>query len=64
MQVELTDDRITEMMLAGNGSCPSMRRFLRPWSDQLKQILSYIQEVQGGFKEGKDKFPLLGTAFC
>ena len=64
MQAELTDERIAEMMTAGKWKLPEHEEILETLErdDQLKQILPYIQEVQGGFKEAKDKFPLLGTA--
>ena len=64
MQVELTDERIAEMMTAGKWKLPPHEDIVDTLErdDQLQEILSYIQEVRGGFKEGKDKFPLLGTA--
>ena len=64
MQAELTDERIAEMMTAGKWKLPEHEKILETLErdDQLKQILPYIQEVQGGFKEGL--FPSSSFATC
>ena len=64
LQVELTDERIAKMMTVDKWKLPSHEKILETLErdHQLKQIVTYIQEVQGGVKDTKDKFPLLGTA--